>query len=122
VFQRIAVKHGAHLRAAQRQPEVTGFRSLHCVHAQPAGLVRRAGHQEIVRDRLRRELHSGLARRTGLDPQTPFEQIVARIREGSPGRADEIAVLDAHLRRRLHEPELVRTVARVAALLREEAT
>ena len=87
-----------------------------------AGLVRRAGHQEIVRDRLRRELHSGLARRTGLDPQTPFEQIVARIREGSPGRADEIAVLDAHLRRRLHEPELVRTVARVATLLREEAT
>ena len=87
-----------------------------------AGLVRRAGHQEIVRDRLRRELRSGLARRTGLDPATPFELVLARFREGSAARADEAALLDAQLQRRLREPDLVRTVARVATLLREEAT
>ena len=75
-----------------------------------------------MRGRLRRELQSGLARRTGLDPATAFELIVARIREGSPGRADEIALLEAQLRHRLREPELVRTVAKVATLLREEAT
>jgi len=86
-----------------------------------AGLVRRAGHQEIVRDRLRRELHAGLARRTGLDPATPLEVMVARIREGSAGRADEVTLLDALLQRRLREPELVRTVGRVATVLREEA-
>ena len=86
-----------------------------------AGLVRRAGHQQIVRDRLRRELHTGLARRTGLDPATPLAVMVARVREGSAGRADEVAHLDALLQRRLREPELVRTVGRVAAVLREEA-
>jgi len=86
-----------------------------------AGLVRRAGHQEIVRDRLRRELHAGLAQRTGLDPATPLEVMVARIREGSAGRADEVTLLDALLQRRLREPELVRTVGRVATVLREEA-
>lgn len=87
-----------------------------------AGLVRRAGRQEIVRDRARRELHAGLARRAGLDPATPFAEVVARLRESSAGRADEAALLDAHLQRRLRAPELVRTVARVATLLREEAT
>ncbi len=87
-----------------------------------AGLVRRAGRQEIVRDRARRELHAGLARRAGLDPATPFADVVARLRDTSAGRADEAALLDAHLQRRLRPPELVRTVARVATLLREEAT
>ena len=86
-----------------------------------AGLVRRAGRQEIVRDRARRELHAGLARRHGLDPATPFTDIVERLRSGSGSRADEAAALDAQLRRRLREPELVRTVARVATLLHEEA-
>ena len=86
-----------------------------------AGLVRRAGRQEIVRDRLRRELHAGLARSAGLDPATPFETIVERVRDASLARADEAASLDAQLGRRLREHDLVRTVGRVASLLREEA-
>jgi len=87
-----------------------------------AGLVRRAGRQEIVRDRARRELHAGLARAVGLDPATPFARVVDRIRETSPARADEAALLDAHLQQRLREPDLVRTVARVTSVLREEGS
>jgi hypothetical protein len=87
-----------------------------------AGLVRRAGRQEIVRDRLRRELHAGLARGAGLDPATPFAQVVGRIRDAAPARADEAAAIDAQLGHRLREADLVRTVARVATLLREEGS
>lgn len=87
-----------------------------------AGLVRRAGRQEIVRDRLRHELHAGLARSAGLDPATPFAQVVERIRGGSAARADEAATIDLHLTGRLREHDLVRTVARVATLLREEGS
>ena len=42
VFERVTVEDRAHLRAAQRKTEVTGFRSLHRVHAQPACFVCRA--------------------------------------------------------------------------------
>jgi hypothetical protein len=87
-----------------------------------AGLVRRAGRQEIVRDRARRELHAGLARAAGLDPATPFARVVDRIREVSAGRADDAAGLDAQLQHRLRERDLVRSVARVATLLREEGS
>jgi hypothetical protein len=87
-----------------------------------AGLVRRAGRQEIVRDRARRELHAGLARAVGLDPATPFARVVDRIREGSAARAEEAALLDTRLQHRLREHELVRTVARVVSVLREEAS
>jgi hypothetical protein len=87
-----------------------------------AGLVRRAGRQEIVRDRARRELHAGLARSIGLDPATPFARVVDRVREGSAARADEAALLDAQLQHRLREHELVRTVARVVSVLREEGS
>jgi hypothetical protein len=85
-----------------------------------AGLVRRAGRQEIVRDRARRELHAGLARAQGSDPATPFAALVDRLRQTSAARADEAALLDAELQHRLREPELVRTVARVATLLHRE--
>lgn len=87
-----------------------------------AGLVRRAGRQEIVRDRLRRELHAGLARAEGLDPATPFAHVIDRIRAGSAGRADEAAMIDLQLQHRLREPDLVRTVARVATLLQREGS
>jgi hypothetical protein len=87
-----------------------------------AGLVRRAGKQEIVRDRLRRELHAGLARGAGLDPATELSRVIDRVRETSAARADEAAALDAQLRHRLRERDLVRTVARVATLLREEGS
>ena len=85
-----------------------------------AGLVRRSGRQEIVRDRLRRELHAGLARSAGLDPATPFAEVVGLIRGRAPARADEAATIDRQLGQRLREHDLVRTVARVATLLREE--
>src|SRR5438270_3025378 len=85
-----------------------------------AGLVRRSGRQEIVRDRLRRELHGALARDAGLDPATSFERVVDHIRSSSPARADEAVSLDSRLRHRLREHELVRTVARVASLLHQE--
>lgn len=87
-----------------------------------AGLVRRAGRQEIVRDRLRRELRAGLARAAGLDPATPFPQVVDRLCDASPARADEAAALDARLGHRLREADLVHTVARVATLLRVEGS
>ena len=87
-----------------------------------AGLVRRSGRQEIVRDRLRRELHGGLARSAGLDPATPFDRVLDGVRAISPTRASEAVALDARLRQRLRDAELVRTVAEVAALLREEGS
>ena len=87
-----------------------------------AGLVRRSGRQEIVRDRLLRELHQGLARRAGLDPATPFDRLVTQLAAISPARAEEAAAVDARLRRRLRDADLVRTVAKVAAVVREEGS
>ena len=43
MFERVTVKHGAHLGASQRQPEVARLRSLHRIHAQSAGLIGRTG-------------------------------------------------------------------------------
>jgi hypothetical protein len=71
---------------------------------------------------LRRELHAGLARAAGLDPATELSRVIDRVRETSATRADEAAALDARLRHRLRERDLVRTVARVATLLREEGS
>jgi len=87
-----------------------------------AGLVRRSGRQEIVRDGVRRELHHGLARSAGLDPATPFDRVLDQVRATSPTRASEAAALDARLRQRLRDAELVRTVGQVAAVLREEGS
>lgn len=85
-----------------------------------AGLVRRAGRQEIVRDRVRRELHAGLARAEGVDPAAPFDAVIERLRSRSAARAIEATALDVRLGSRLREPELVRTVAAVVELLRKE--
>ncbi len=41
VLERIAVEHRSHFGTTQRKPKVTGFRSLHGVHAQTACFVRR---------------------------------------------------------------------------------
>ena len=41
VFERVAVEYRSHFGATQRKPKVTGFRSLHGVHAQTACFVRR---------------------------------------------------------------------------------
>src|ERR1700704_5884736 len=39
MFKRVTVKHRAHLRATERKSEMSGLRSLHCVHAKPASFV-----------------------------------------------------------------------------------
>lgn len=85
-----------------------------------AGLVRRSGHGEIARRRLRRDLHGGLARATGLDPETPFERLVAALETGDPARAAEAHMLDRALAGRLREADLVRTVARIERVTRSE--
>lgn len=82
-----------------------------------AGLVRRSGHREIAVERLRRELHSGLARELGVDPRTPFERITANIAADDPARAAEARSLDAALAGRLRDRDLLHTVARVERLL-----
>ena len=49
-------------------------------------------------------------------------RVIDRVREDSPARAEEAAMLDAQLHLRLREHDLVRTVARVATLLRQEGS
>src|SRR5439155_24611997 len=44
-----------------------------------AGLVRRSGHGEIARRRLRCDLRGGLARGLGLDSAMPFDRILATL-------------------------------------------
>jgi hypothetical protein len=85
-----------------------------------AGLVRRSGHGEIARRRLRRDLHGGLARATGLDPETPFERLVAALETSDPARAAEAQMLDRALAGRLREADLVRSVARIERVIRPE--
>ncbi len=85
-----------------------------------AGLVRRSGHGEIARRRLRRDLHAGLARATGLDPSAPFERVVAAFEVSDPARAAEARELDHALDGRLREAELVRSVARIERVTRLE--
>ncbi len=53
VLEGVTVKHRAHLRAAQRQTEVAGFRGLHRVHAQ-ARAPRFAARERISRFKLMR--------------------------------------------------------------------
>jgi len=85
-----------------------------------AGLVRRSGHGEIARRRLRRDLHHGLARATGVDPQTPFDRLVAAIEMSDPARAAEAHMIDRALAGRLREADLVRSVARIERVIRQE--
>jgi hypothetical protein len=85
-----------------------------------AGLVRRSGHGEIARRRLRRELHGGLARSAGLDPATPLDRVLATVAAHDPDRARDAQALDQSLQGRLREADLVRSVARIQRLIREE--
>ncbi len=78
-----------------------------------AGLVRRSGHGEIARRRLRSDLHTGLARSLGLDPATPFDRVVARLAASDAGRAAEARLLDDALARPLRDDALLRTVAQI---------
>lgn len=83
-----------------------------------AGLVRRSGHGEIARRRLRADLHRGLARALGIDPATPFDRVVARVAATEPARAAEAVALDDALARPLRDDALLRTVAQIDRVVR----
>ena len=82
-----------------------------------AGLVRRSGHSEIVRRRLRRDLRRALARAAGLDPEVPIDRMVAAVAARDPRRAEEARRLDAALGVRLPDARLLRTVREVDELV-----
>src|ERR1700682_1756038 len=42
MFKGVTVKDRAHLRATERKSEMSGLRSLHCVHTKPTSLIGRA--------------------------------------------------------------------------------
>src|SRR5438445_455622 len=86
-----------------------------------AGLVRRSGHGEIARRRLRRELRARLARRVGLDADMPFERIASALGANDPGAAARATALDGALPRPLRVSALIRTVREMDALLSDEA-
>ena len=81
-----------------------------------AGLVRRSGRGEIARRRLRRELHTALARASGLDPATPFERTLATVAAGNPARAARARAADEALGRPLRDDALLRTVREIQEL------
>jgi uncharacterized protein DUF4350 len=81
-----------------------------------AGLVRRSGHGEIARRRLQRELRTGLASALGLDPATPFEQVLAEIATNERERAARAKSLDDALARPLSDVALLRTVREIGRL------
>ena len=81
-----------------------------------AGLVRRSGRGEIARRRLRRELHSALARASGLDPATPFDRTLAAVAAGDPARAARARAADEALGRPLRDDALLRTVREIQEL------
>src|SRR5207302_5210727 len=82
-----------------------------------AGLVRRSGHGEIARRRLRRDLRGGLARALGLDPAMPFDRVLATLGAADRERAAEARAVDDALGRRLREDQLLRTVAQIERLV-----
>ena len=87
-----------------------------------AGLARRSGHGEIARRRLRTDLHRGLARMTGMDPETAFDRLASALAEQSPSRAADARALDAALAGRLREDALVRAANDVQRIIGPEAS
>jgi hypothetical protein len=83
-----------------------------------AGLVRRSGHGEVARRRLRRDLRNGLARSLGLDPGMPFDRLLSTLAVGDRERAAEARAVDDALGRRLREDQLLRTVAQIERLVK----
>jgi hypothetical protein len=82
-----------------------------------AGLVRRSGHGEIARRRLRADLQRGLARGLGLDPATPFDRVLATIGAQDRTRAAEARAVDDALARPLRDEQLLRSVAQIDKLI-----
>jgi hypothetical protein len=87
-----------------------------------AGLVRRSGHGEIARERLRRDLRARLAREAGVDPAAPLDRILSGLAGDRADRAAEVREIDALLARPLRDADLLRTVRRIDELLRGEAS
>lgn len=85
-----------------------------------AGLVRRSGHGEIARRRLRRELRSALARELGVDPETPIGDITAEIATTDRERAARARALDEALARPLRDETLLRTVREIDRITARE--
>jgi hypothetical protein len=82
-----------------------------------AGLVRRSGHGEIARERLRRDLRAGIARIVGMDPRAPLDRLVGAFAQVSPERAAEAREVDALLARRSRDADLLRIVRRIDEIL-----
>jgi uncharacterized protein DUF4350 len=85
-----------------------------------AGLVRRSGHGEIARRRFRRELRSALARELGLDPETPFGDLIAELASTDRERAARARSLDEALARPLRDDALLRTVREIGLVIGTE--
>lgn len=82
-----------------------------------AGLVRRSGHSEIARDRIRRELRQGIARELGLDPAAPADRLFGAFSAAHPERAREAREIDEGLARPLRDADLLRSVRRIDRVL-----
>ncbi len=78
-----------------------------------AGLIRRSGHGEIARRRLRVDLRRGLARRAGLDPAPDLERVLGTLAASEPSRAAEARSIDRLLAGPLRDEALLRTVTQV---------
>jgi hypothetical protein len=85
-----------------------------------AGLVRRSGHGEIARRRFRRELRNALAKELGLDPETPFGDLVAELATTDRERAARARSLDEALARPLRDDALLRTVREIGLVIGTE--
>lgn len=85
-----------------------------------AGLVRRSGHREIARERIRRELRQGIARELGLDPGAPAERLFGAFAAAHPERASEAREIDEDLARPLRDADLLRSVRRIDRVLRPD--
>lgn len=82
-----------------------------------AGLVRRSGHREIARDRIRRELRQGIARELGLDPAAPPDRLFGAFGAAHPHRAREAREIDEQLGRPLRDADLLRSVRRIDRII-----
>lgn len=82
-----------------------------------AGLVRRSGHREIARDRIRRELRQGIARELGLDPAAPADRLFGALAAVDPERGREAREIDEGLARPLRDADLLRSVRRIDRVL-----
>ena len=86
-----------------------------------AGLIRRSGHRESPLHRAREELRVGLARQLGLDPATPFDDVVAMVRRRDPARAQRALALHDAIGRAPRDDQLLRIVAQVRDVLESQA-